>query len=80
MLLAAKFLLLYNHTISLYSSLIQETVVLIVDDFKQVPRIEEILRRNGINQFKCYLDGMKNWTKIGGILEFPRFIRFKVSM
>jgi len=57
--------------------LIEETVVYVLDEIDDVSKTEEILKKFGIQNFKCYLDGMESWIKFGGIVEFPRFIRFK---
>ena len=59
--------------------LIEETVVYVLDEIDDISKTEEILKKFGIQNFKCYLDGMENWIKFGGTVEFPRFIRFKVS-
>ena len=61
-------------------TLIEETVVYVLDEIDDVSKTEEILKKFGIQNFKCYLDGMENWIKFGGTVEFPRFIRFKVSL
>ena len=60
--------------------LTEETVVYVLDEIDDVSKTEEILKKFGIQNFKCYLDGMENWIKFGGTVEFPRFIRFKVSL
>ena len=60
--------------------LIEETVVYVLDEIDDVSTTEEILKKFGIQNFKCYLDGMENWIRFGGKVEFPRFIRFKVSL
>ena len=60
--------------------LIEETVVYVLDEIDDVSKTEMILKKFGIQNFKCYLDGMENWIKFGGTVEFPRFIQFKVSL
>ena len=60
--------------------LIEETVVYVLDEIDDVSKTEMILKKFGIQNFKCYLDGMENWIKFGGTVEFPRFIQFMVSL
>ncbi len=40
---------------------------------------ETQLKKYGVNKLKCYLDGISAWTKVGGQIEFPRFIKFQVN-
>ena len=58
--------------------MVDQTVVYILDGDEDVSETENILKQSGIKNFKCYLDGMENWIKFGGMIEFPRFINFKV--
>ena len=49
------------------------------DNWHTVKESEQFLRDHGITNFKCYLDGIDTWKKIGGKIQFPRFIKFKAS-
>ena len=54
-----------------------EIVVYAVDGGREAAKeAEKVLRNHGITNLRCYLDGIKNWIKAGGKIEFPRFIKF----
>ena len=55
-----------------------DTVVYVVDGGrKEALEVENILTKYGIVKFRCYLSGIKNWSRVGGKVEFPRFINFQ---
>ena len=60
-------------------SLSNQKVVYVSDNWHTIKESEQFLRDHGITNFKCYLDGIDAWKKIGGKIQFPRFIKFKAS-
>ena len=58
----------------------EETVVYVVDGGKEAAfEAEKVLKKYGVDKLKCYLDGISSWRKVGGKIEFPRFIKFRVQ-
>ena len=49
------------------------------DNWHTVKESEQLLHDHGITNFKCYLDGIDKWKKIGGKIQYPHFIKFKAS-
>ena len=43
-----------------------------------IQEAEQILHKSGIINIKCYIDGIDKWKKIGGKIQYPRFIKFEV--
>ena len=43
-------------------------------------KAEAALKAAGHTNFRCYLEGMEKWREASGDhIEFPRFIKFKVT-
>ena len=55
-------------------------MVYVVDGGKsEAMEAESLLRKFGVEKMRCYFEGISEWTKAGGKIVFPRFIKFQVS-
>jgi hypothetical protein len=55
-------------------------VVYVVDGGKNSGKVvEKTLAKLNVTNIRCYFDGIKAWKQVGGNIEFPKFIKFKVT-
>jgi len=54
-------------------------VVYVADDPARAKEAESILKYFGHANVQCYLEGMDEWEKVGGLIKYPKFVTFTVS-
>jgi len=64
----------------LFSSEKSILIVVVADEAERADEAEVILRGLGYSNFERYLDGMEKWREVGGQIEIPKGITFKVTI
>ena len=54
--------------------------VYVADDPARAKEAESILKSFGHFNVQCYLAGMKEWDQVGGLIKYPKFVSFAVSL
>ena len=55
-------------------------VVYVADDPTRAKEAEAILKHFGHANVLCYLAGMDEWEKVGGLIKYPKFVTYDVSL
>ena len=55
-------------------------VVYVADDAARAKEAEAILKHFGHANVLCYLAGMEEWEKVGGLIKYPKFVTYDVSL
>lgn len=51
--------------------------VYVVDGAEMLEKAENVLKKRGRKNLRGYLEGVKKWSEVGGLVEFPRIIKFQ---